>query len=83
MRQVNMHEAKTQLSRLVDAVAKGEMKEVIIAKDGEPKAKIVPIEPARKKVRLGLAKDRYPEFDMDAFNAVDEDIAKLFNGPDA
>ena len=48
---VNIHEAKTHLSRLLEAVAAGE--EVIIAKAGKPVAKLVPIEkPKRVPGRL-------------------------------
>ena len=43
MHQVNMHEAKTQLSKLVDEVQSGE--EVIIAKSGKPVARLVRYEP--------------------------------------
>ena len=39
MRQVNMHEAKTHLSRLVECVAHGD--EIVIAKSGKPVAKLV------------------------------------------
>jgi prevent-host-death family protein len=39
--QVNIHEAKTHLSRLVERVAQGEV--IIIAKGGKPMAKLVPI----------------------------------------
>jgi prevent-host-death family protein len=42
MRMVNIHEAKTQLSRLVDRAAKGE--EFIIAKAGKPLVKVVPLD---------------------------------------
>ena len=42
MRVVNLHEAKTHLSRLVDAAANGEP--FIIAKAGKPLAKVVPLE---------------------------------------
>jgi prevent-host-death family protein len=41
MRKVNMHEAKTHLSRLVDRAAKGEG--FIIAKAGRPLVKVVPL----------------------------------------
>ena len=45
---INIHEAKTHLSRIVDEVAAGE--EVIIAKAGKPMARLSPITPrARKK----------------------------------
>jgi len=48
---VNIHAAKSQLSRLLDAVAAGE--EVIIAKAGKPVARLVPIEPKRERRKLG------------------------------
>lgn len=41
MRQVNIHDAKTHLSRLVEDVAAGE--EIVIAKAGKPMAKLVPL----------------------------------------
>lgn len=43
---VNMHAAKTQLSRLVEDVIAGA--EVIIARDGVPVARLVPVEPAER-----------------------------------
>jgi prevent-host-death family protein len=42
----NLYEAKIALSRLVDRAAAGQ--EIIIAKAGSPRAKLVPIRPARK-----------------------------------
>ncbi len=52
-RQVNLYEAKTQLSQLVEDAAKGE--EIIIAKNGKPMAKLVVVTPpdAPKKRELG------------------------------
>lgn len=47
MTEVNIHEAKTHLSRLLARVAQGE--EIIIAKAGKPIAKIVKIAPAKKR----------------------------------
>ena len=48
MTTINIHEAKTHLSRLVDEVAAGA--EIIIAKAGKPMARLAPIAaPARKK----------------------------------
>jgi prevent-host-death family protein len=47
----NMHEAKTQLSRLAERAARGE--EIVIARNGHALAKLVPI-PARKPRKLGL-----------------------------
>ena len=42
-RQVNIHEAKTQFSQLVDRAHAGE--EIVVAKDGEPWARLVPLVP--------------------------------------
>ena len=46
--QVNIHEAKTHLSRLLERVTKGE--EIVIAKAGKPLARLVPVieRPARR-----------------------------------
>jgi prevent-host-death family protein len=74
---VNIHDAKTHLSRIVDEVAAGA--EVIIAKAGKPMARLIPISaPARQK-RLGLLKGkiRVP----DDFNApLDDDVVASFEG---
>jgi len=51
MKQVNIHEAKTHLSKLLQDALAG--KETIIAKAGKPIAKIVPLKSASKKRRLG------------------------------
>jgi prevent-host-death family protein len=54
MRTINIHEAKTHLSRLVDGAAKGEP--FVIAKAGKPLVKVVPLDapsPAEAK-RLGF-----------------------------
>lgn len=47
MDQVNMHEAKTQLSKLVARVESGE--EIIIARRGKPVAKLVGLEPPKTR----------------------------------
>ena len=53
---VNMHEAKTHLSRLVEEVAAG--KEVVIAKAGKPMARLVPMTAGVTGKRLGLLKGK-------------------------
>ena len=53
---VNIHEAKTHLSRLVDEAAQGH--EIVIAKAGRPVAKLVPLSAGGRKKRLGLLKGR-------------------------
>ncbi len=84
MPMVNMLEAKTQLSRLVDAVESGREAEVIIARGGKPAARLVAM-PKRKPIRLGVAEGKYkiPEPD----DALDAEIAEMFersamSGPD-
>lgn len=47
MMTVNIHEAKTHLSRLLEAVARGD--ELVIAKAGKPVARLVPITPNRDR----------------------------------
>ena len=51
MRPVNIHAAKTHLSRLLEKAAAGE--EVVIAKSGKPLAKLVPVESLPRR-KLGL-----------------------------
>lgn len=56
MTQVNLYEAKTHLSELVERAARGE--EIIIAKAGAPMARLVPIVGPRPERRPGRAKGR-------------------------
>lgn len=54
---VNVHEAKTHFSKLLERVALGE--EVVIAKAGKPVAKLVAIESHRPRFTLGSAKGEF------------------------
>jgi prevent-host-death family protein len=73
----NIHDAKTNLSRIVDDVAAGA--EVIIAKAGKPMARLVPIEIAARSKKLGLLKGKIKV--ADDFNApLDDDTRGLFEG---
>ncbi|KKI35993.1 antitoxin [Burkholderia vietnamiensis] len=56
MQTVNIHEAKTQFSRLVDAAASGE--EIVIAKAGVPTARLVPVERPKVVRRFGGLKGK-------------------------
>jgi prevent-host-death family protein len=77
MRTVNIHAAKTQLSRLVEDAAKGE--EIVIAKAGKPVARLIPLAEKRPKRRLGglAGKVRIPE-DFDA--PLPDDVLDAFEG---
>lgn len=54
---INIHEAKTHLSKIVDEVAAG--REVIIAKAGKPMARLAPLESTPRPKKLGLLKGRF------------------------
>ena len=56
---VNMLEAKSNLSRLVDAVESGRQAEIIIARNGKPAARLVPIEARPKGQQIGIAKGEF------------------------
>jgi prevent-host-death family protein len=74
---VNVHQAKTHLSRLLDEVAAGA--EVIIAKAGKPVARLVPLEPVVRKKKLGLLQGRISV--PDDFDApLPPEILKDFEG---
>jgi prevent-host-death family protein len=73
----NIHDAKTNLSRIVDDVAAGA--EVIIAKAGKPMARLVPIDIPVKTKKLGLLKGKIEV--SDDFNApLDDETLGLFEG---
>jgi prevent-host-death family protein len=73
--EVNIHEAKTHLSRLLERVAMGE--EVIIAKAGKPVAKLVPLDNQPKKRFLGSAKGEFTVPD-DFNDPLPKEIEDLF-----
>lgn len=74
---VNIQDAKTHLSRLVDRAARGE--EIIIAKAGKPVARLMPLAAYGRRRRLGLLKGKIkiaPDFDA----PLPEEILRLFEG---
>jgi prevent-host-death family protein len=77
MPQINIHQAKTHLSRYIDAVESGAEAEVVIARNGKPAARLVPMDDIRKPRLLGLAKGKY-KFDYKAFQALDAEVQALF-----
>ncbi|KJK21395.1 prevent-host-death protein [Burkholderiaceae bacterium 16] len=78
MQAVNMGQAKSSLSRLVKAIEQGQEREIIIARNGHPAAKLVPIDAVPVGQRIGIAKGK---FDVpDTIDAHDEEIVRLFIG---
>jgi len=74
--QVNIHEAKTHLSRLVARAAAGE--EIVIARAGKPIAKLVAYERPREPRRLGAWKGKAEI--LPGFDEMDEEITRWFEG---
>lgn len=78
MATVNMLDAKTNLSKLVEAIESGMETEIIIARNGKPAARLVAMEPKRRTIRFGVAKGL---FEMPAdFDADNAEIERLFKG---
>ncbi len=79
MKSVNIHEAKTHLSRLVEEAARGEP--FVIAKAGKPMVKVVPLESPeeRAKRRVGFMDGQFtvPD-DFDTF--MQDEIIAMFEG---
>jgi len=70
---VNMLEAKSNLSRLVEAVESGAEAEIVIARNGRPAARLVPVRQSGKGRRIGIAKGAFKVPDtIDADNAAVE-----------
>lgn len=75
-RNVSLYDAKTQLSALVEAAANGE--EIVICKNGVPKARLAPLPRlSRKRKPAGALKVTYIS---DDFDEVDPEIVKMFEG---
>lgn len=74
---INMHEAKTHFSELVNAVSEG--REIFIAKAGKPVARLVPLKEKKSKVRFGLLKGKIKIAD-DFDEPLPNDIIDLFEG---
>ena len=77
MEPVNIHDAKTHFSRLIDQVSEGQ--EIVIARAGRPVARLVPYVERRPARKLGLMAGQFsvPD-DFDALGS--EQIAALFDG---
>ena len=77
MHQVNMHEAKTRLSQLVEELESGIANQIIIARNGKPVARLVGIRHiADTSVRIGVARGEFVA--PDPSRELDEKVAALF-----
>lgn len=76
MNMVNVHEAKTHLSRLLQRVVDGE--EIVIAKAGEPVARLVPYRPVRDDRQPGLWRGKISV--VEGFDAMPDEVDAAFRG---
>lgn len=77
MTQVNMLQAKTNLSKLVGMLLNGEEDVIYIARNGEAVAQLTRIEPKpRKKIGVAKGKITIP----DDFDAWDSEVENMFSG---
>ena len=74
--QVNIHEAKTHLSRLVERAAAGE--EIVIAKAGKPVARLTPLPAVPQRRKFGSMKGKIKI--LPGFDEMDKEIEALFEG---
>jgi prevent-host-death family protein len=78
--EVNIHHAKTNLSKLIFRVEAGE--EILIARNGKPVARLVPVEVSRRKLyRPGALRGRLhvPSDFLEPHSEADRETAELFN----
>lgn len=75
--QVNMHQAKTRLSKLVKQAEQGE--DVLLARAGKPVARIVPIAPEKPTGRIGFLEGQFNVPD-DIKTPFAEEIEEMFYG---
>jgi prevent-host-death family protein len=77
LERVNMHEAKTHLSRLVERVEGGE--EIVISRAGKPAAKLVPVSPEKKgRRKLGGWEGKFEMPSDEEWEKMDKEIEQLF-----
>jgi prevent-host-death family protein len=81
MNAINMLDAKSSLSRLVEAVESGAEAEIVIARNGRPAARLVALAPSRAGKRIGVAKGKF-EVPV-SIDGDEEAIAALFAGSSA
>lgn len=78
MQAVNMLQAKSSLSRLVDVIEQGKEREIVIARNGRPAARLVPMELSPPANRIGVAKGLFTV--PDSIDTHNEAVAHLFRG---
>ena len=78
MTQINVFQAKTELSKLIASLESGDNEEIVIARNGKPVARLVRWVSSAGKGRIGAAKGMFTV--PDGFDDDDPAIAELFSG---
>jgi len=78
MQSVNMLQAKSSLSRLVEAIEQGQEREIVIARNGRPAAKLVPMDALPVGKRIGVAKGKFKV--PNSIDANNDEVARMFVG---
>ena len=75
---VNIFEAKTSLSKLIESLETGKEDEILIARHGRPVARLSQLAPSPVEVRIGIAKGKFSV--PDSIDTDNDTVAKLFLG---
>jgi prevent-host-death family protein len=80
MSTVNMLDAKSNLSKLVDRIERGLDREIVIARNGRPAARLVPTAKPHPGKRIGLLKGKFRAPTLQQLDADNQAVARLFLG---
>lgn len=80
MTTVNMLDAKSNLSRLVDRIERGLEAEIVIARNGRPAARLLPIAHPSAHKRIGLLKGKVKAPSLEQLDADNAEIGRGFLG---
>ncbi len=80
MQTVNMFQAKSSLSKLVETIEAGREQEIVIARNGRPVARLTGLEASAVGRRIGVARGRFEV--PDSLDEDDEEVAYLLKGGD-
>ena len=72
--------AKSNLSKLVDRIERGLDQEIVIARNGRPAARLVPIASPSTARRIGLLKGKFKAPSLEQLDAGNAEIAAMFEG---
>lgn len=79
MQMVNMHQAKSTLSQLVEAALAGE--DVVIARNGEPAVRLVPIRVGERSLRpIGLGRSTMPMIESSEIELMSDTNPDIYEG---